>query len=253
MGKKKISTNKVVIIIVLIMSVIVAVFIYLKNFEQSQFIKYGEFGIHIPTNYRIHGIDVSRHQKKISWKDVEKMNVDGIKFHFAFIKATEGVESVDEHFKRNWKNIKKTNLCAGAYHFFITTKSGKAQAINFIKTVHLKTGDLPPVLDIEEAYGVNSNEIIKRAKDWLILVERAYNVKPIIYTNIDFYKKYLKGKFDEYPLWIAHYHQPDRPRIEREWLFWQHNDVGQVDGINTYVDFNVFSGDSTQLQDLLIP
>ena len=253
MGKKKSNYNRVIIFTLLIVSAIAITFYYLKFYDKNYFIKYGEFGIHIPTNYAIHGIDVSRHQKRISWKDVEKMNVDGIRFHFAFIKATEGVESVDEHFKKNWKNIRKTKLYAGAYHFFIATKSGKAQAVNFIKTVHLTAGDLPPVLDVEEHYGVKSIDIVKRVKDWLFLVERAYGVKPIIYTNVDFYKKYLKGNFDEYPLWIAHYHQQVQPRIEREWLFWQHSDVGQVDGINTYVDFNVFSGDSMQLQQLLIP
>ena len=74
----------------------------------------------------------------------------------------------------------------------------------------------------------------------------------LIYTNIFFYNKYLKGVFDDYPFWIAHYLQPGKPGIERAWTFWQHSESGHVNGIKTTVDFNVFSGDSTEFQDLLI-
>ena len=76
-------------------------------------------------------------------------------------------------------------------------------------------------------------------------VEKQYGIKPVIYTNIDFYKNYLQNDFDDYPIWIAHYLQPEKPRIERKWSFWQHNESGRVNGIKTPVDFNVFSGDST--------
>ena len=84
------------------------------------------------------------------------------------------------------------------------------------------------------------------------MIEKQFKVKPIIYTNVDFYDTFLAGKFDDYPLWIAHYLVQDKPRIRRHWTFWQHNERGHVNGIDTGVDFNVFNGDSTDFRKLLI-
>ena len=143
-------------------------------------------------------------------------------------------------------------MTRGAYHFFIPGKSGRAQAVNFIETVQLQKGDLPPVLDIEQVNGASVTDLQQRVSDWLVLVEKKYKVKPIIYTNADFYKTFLAGRFDDYPLWVAHYLVKDKPRISREWSFWQHNEKGRVNGIGSFVDFNVFNGDSAAFQQLLI-
>jgi len=175
-----------------------------------------------------------------------------VKIDFVFVKATEGIGKIDENFRRNWFKTKKTGITRGAYHFFMAGKSGKAQAENFLETVQLQKGDLPPVLDIEQAGGASLTDLQQRVSDWLLMVEKRYRVKPIIYTNADFYKTFLAGRFDEYPLWVAHYLVKDKPRIDRNWSFWQHNEAGHVNGINSYVDFNVFNGDSATFRKLLI-
>lgn len=118
--------------------------------------------------------------------------------------------------------------------------------------MELEAGDLPPVLDVEQTYGVPAEKLRKNVKEFLETVEEYYGVNPIIYTNVDFYNHYLKGYFDDYHLWVAHYLQKDRPRITREWLFWQHSERGRVNGILTKVDFNVFNGDSTEFHHLLM-
>ena len=86
--------------------------------RQMQFVHYREFGIPIPADYYIHGIDVSRYQQRISWEDVKAMQVNQIKLGFAFIKATEGNGNIDPYFKRNWKKAKDAGVIRGAYHFF---------------------------------------------------------------------------------------------------------------------------------------
>lgn len=218
-----------------------------------QFVRYPEFGIPIPAEYEIHGIDVSRYQQTISWDMVKDMNVHDIKLQFAFIKATEGLVNIDPYFKRNWKKTKEAGIVRGAYHFFIPTKDGRTQAKNFTDHVQLQSGDLPPVLDVEQAYGANATQVRKEIKEWLDAVENYYHIKPIIYTYLDFYNNYLKGYFDDYPLWVAHYLQPHQPRINRDWTFWQHSEQGRVNGIISKVDFNVFNGDSLSFRALLVP
>ena len=253
MAKRKRNLSRPVIITLVILIALAMGSYYISDyFYKPSFIHYKEFGIDLPAKYNMHGIDVSKYQQSISWEDVKEMNVKGVKINFAFIKATEGTERIDENFRRNWFNTQKTGIARGAYHFFISSKSGKAQAENFLETVRLQKGDLPPVLDIEQANGASMTDLQLRVSDWLLMVEKKCKVKPIIYTNADFYKTFLAGRFDEYPLWVAHYFVKDKPRIGRSWSFWQHNESGHVNGINAYVDFNVFNGDSAAFQKLLI-
>lgn len=224
----------------------------LGNYNRAKFVRYPEFGIAIPESFSIHGIDVSKYQDVIAWEEVQNMKVKDISLGFTFIKATEGIGNTDPQFSRNWKKSKQAGMIRGAYHFFIATKDGKMQAENFIDAVRLETGDLPPVLDVEQAYGMSTQVLKREIKRWLETIENYYHVKPIIYTNVDFYNQRLGNDFNNYPLWVAHYYQQQQPRITRNWLFWQHSDEGRVNGILSKVDFNVFNGDSIEFRNLLI-
>jgi len=214
--------------------------------------RYPEFGIEIPVDYSLHGIDVSRYQKNIDWKEVKAMKIRNVGIGFSFIKATEGEKDVDAQFKRNWKHARKNGMPRGAYHFFIPSRDPVKQAVNFIKNVSLLPGDLPPVLDVEQTNNLPAPVIQARSKVWLQLIEQHYGIRPVIYTNADFYDKYLGKTFDDYPLWVAHYYEKRKPRIKRNWTLWQHNDAGHVNGINANVDFNVFNGDSAAFRSFLI-
>ena len=249
---KKRKSKNILIVAFILASFALATFFFNKYYNRPSFVHFAAFGIDMPTKYNIHGIDVSRYQKTIGWNLVKEMEVDNIRIGFVFMKATEGLSGIDNQFYRNWRQAKKANLPRGAYHFFIASKSGKAQAENFIENVELQAGDLPPVLDIEQTNGATASDLQQRVADWLLAIEKKYKVKPIIYTNVDFYETFLAGKFDNYPLWVAHYLVKDKPRIKRKWHFWQHNERGRANGINAFVDFNVFYGDSTDFKNLLI-
>lgn len=214
--------------------------------------RYEAFGIPIPHGYTIHGLDVSAHQGIIHWPAVKAMKVNDIQMGFCFIKATEGLEDTDKRFRDNWEQARGAGMIRGAYHFFLATKSGKKQALQYLKQVQLRKGDLPPVVDVEHLYKVKPALMRQRLQEWLDLVESYYQVKPIIYTYADFYQRYLGDAFNEYPLWVAHYSEPKKPRVQRKWSFWQHSEMGTLNGIRTRVDCNVFNGDSLQFKRLLI-
>lgn len=218
--------------------------------------EYKQFGIRIPTGYQVHGIDVSKWQSRVDWARVKKMKVGNIKVSFVFIKATEGTWIEDPEFDKNWENARKNGVIRGAYHFFLPDVSAKDQALKFIKTVKLRSGDLPPVADVEETRGMSKAQIRQYTKEFMDILERHYKVKPILYTNKDFYKRFFQDQ-DEFQgcrLWIAHYHVSDLEMPGDEtWHFWQHSDRGNINGINEKVDFNVFNGDSTELKKLCLP
>lgn len=222
-------------------------------YHKTHPIIYDGFQISIPYGYDMHGIDVSRYQSNIDWEAVKAMKSRGVSLSFAFIKATEGNDMVDPNFRRNWEYAAESKIIRGAYHFFRPNIDAKKQAINFIRTAQLESGDLAPVLDIETVDGVSDKQIAQGISIWLKLIEEKFGVKPIIYTNANFYTRYLGEAFDDYPLWVAHYFAPEGPRINRPWQFWQHSEKGRVNGIKGYVDFNVFYGDDNELDELRIP
>ena len=252
--KKNIERKWLILVPSILIAAVVIGYFWHKyiSIQTAKFVRYPAFGIDIPDSYEIHGIDVSKYQSFIDWPSVKEMKVNDVHISFAFIKATEGLGNVDKQFKRNWQKAAEAGMIRGAYHFFLATKSGKIQAKNFISNVQLRPGDLPPVLDIEQLYGVKPEKMRKEVQDWLTIVEDYYKVRPIIYTYVNFYSRFLQGEFDDYPLWAAHYLEKDKPRITRSWSFWQHNEGGRVNGITKPVDFNVFNGDGSDFESLLV-
>ena len=68
--------------------------------------------------FPIRGIDVSHHQGHIDWKKLAAQDVS-----FAYIKATEGEDFLDEDFKYNWSSAEDAGILPGAYHYFRTGDS----------------------------------------------------------------------------------------------------------------------------------
>ena len=200
----------------------------------------------------MHGIDVSRYQGKIEWKNVASMEERDVKIDFAFIKATEGVLLVDPYFQRNWDQTLKVGIIRGAYHYFKPQKSGLWQADLFLQAVSFESGDLLPVVDIEETGGKSKVDLQINLKLFLKRIEKKLGVKPIIYTGYKFYLDNLKGDFDAYPVWIAHYYRA-KPKTNVKWKFWQHSDKARINGIIYNVDMNVFNGGMDDLRKLLMP
>lgn len=214
---------------------------------------YKNFNIHIPDNYSIHGIDVSYAQGKIDWQKVKAMHEDSVHISFAFIKATEGILSVDPYFQRNWREAPKAGLICGAYHFFRPAKDGKWQARFFLQNVKMEKGDIPAVVDAEVLDKATPAKMRKELTAFLDYIKTKTGVTPIIYSGQSFYEDYLQGYFDGYTLWIANYQQPSlKISKSANWIFWQHSDRASVNGIYHTVDFDAFRGDSVAFNKLLI-
>ena len=136
------------------------------------------------------GIDVSHHQGEVNWHAVAEAGIS-----FAFAKATEGATFVDPQFSRNWAPMKDAGIVRGAYHFFRPAKPAESQVANFLKAVNeLGDGDLPAVLDLEEAptpHGDEWEEVpaqnrVPLVLTWLDAVANSLGRKPIIYTRRGF-------------------------------------------------------------------
>lgn len=198
------------------------------------------------SKYSVWGVDVSNYQGIIDWKKLDNQDVS-----FAFIKATEGSGHVDESARRNLENVAETDIKVSAYHFFSFDSAGETQAANFISVVGADEIDMPPVVDIEyyadkKLHKPDKKDAEKILRPLLEQLEEYYGVKPIIYTTLPVYFRYVKENFGDYPLWIRNVNiEPDL----MDWKFWQYCDKGELYGYNgeeKYIDLNVYNGTMEQ-------
>lgn len=211
-----------------------------------------------PEGYAVRGIDVSHYQEDINYLKLRNANMNTDPVSFVIVKATEGNSMIDSYFNHNFYQTRQNDFVRGAYHFMTPDCTAQSQARFYIRQVNLESGDLPPVLDIEDhkkwaSAGKSPKEIQQMAKQWLDIVEKHYGVTPIIYTSYKFRTDILTDTiFNRYPYWMAHYYV-DKPRTDVKWTFWQHTDCGRVDGVSGLVDCNIFNGSRAELDSLLLP
>ena len=189
--------------------------------------------------YPVAGIDVSAHNGNIDFNKVSKSGID-----FVFIKATEGGSFKDQRFHSNYNNARKAGLKVGAYHFFKFNTDGDLQALNIIHCLRGKSLDLPLVIDIEEYSNdkdTPTEDVISQLSA-LIYTLQVYNLPIMLYSNKKGYSRFIKGRFDKYPLWICSFTDPP---IDGKWLFWQYSHKGSVKGISGDTDLNTFNGSYT--------
>ena len=195
---------------------------------------------------KLWGIDISKYQKNINWSLMVKRN----KPDFVFVKVTEGTTIVDKMYRSHKRNLEKHDILHGAYHFMSFSSSGKRQAQKFIKHAGLKKGNMVPVLDVEYTRRrmPNKRKVLREIRNYCDVIEKHYGVKPIIYTHPHLYSKYLKGSFEDHPLWICDYR--NNPR--HDWAIWQHTARARLYGYNGRLDKNVMKSDKKTLKTLLL-
>lgn len=244
---KKIIRNKTLIAGVIIMLAALMILVLTKKICPNQW---------IASRYEVKGVDVSHYQGDISWEKLEEQGIS-----FAFIKATEGSSHVDERFCENWKNAKETKIYIGAYHFFSFDSPSQTQAELFVNTAGELSGNLPPVVDVEyygdkEIHPPDKEKVVESLREFLVILEAHYQVKPIIYTTYKFYHRYIEHEFDSYPLWIRNVYYPPSVDLGREWVFWQYSDTAVLEGYTgaePCIDLNVFYSSEEELKQRLVP
>lgn len=189
--------------------------------------------------YPIVGVDLSAHNGDVDF-DRLAASVD-----FVFLKASEGKAFKDASFGRNYHAARESGIKVGAYHFFRFDSDGESQGRNFLDAVGERDLDLPLAIDIEEwgnPPGYSTHDIVTELRHMIFVLEAAGR-KVIIYTNKNGYVRFVKGRFDDLPLWICSFSDP--PISGNGWLIWQHSHKSRVDGASDEVDMNTFNGDST--------
>lgn len=199
-----------------------------------------------PDDHPIKGIDVSKFQGTVDWAAVRGSGVS-----FAFIKATEGGDRVDDRFAENWANARAAGVPRGAYHFYYFCRTGAEQARWFIRNVPVDPQALPPVLDMEWNHLSPSckrrpdvAEVQREMGVFLRMVEKHYGKRPIIYSSVDFHRDRLVGAFPSHHFWLRSVAGHPSLKYDQTTSFsiWQHTATGRNPGVVGNVDQNVYMG-----------
>lgn len=198
---------------------------------------------------KLPGIDVSNHQGEIDWGEVARSGE-----RFAIVKASESTNFVDKWYESNRSGADKRDVKLGAYHYARPSggkdshiaDDAKDEAKHFLRIAKPRSGDLLPMLDLEDAGSLNPDELRYWAKKWLRKVDREVGVKPMIYTYPSFWHVQMDNtqffaKRGYEALFIANYEvkRPDVPADNWDgegWTFWQYTSCGKVPGIKGCVD-----------------
>jgi GH25 family lysozyme M1 (1,4-beta-N-acetylmuramidase) len=206
-----------------------------------------------PTGTFVDGVDVSYHQGTIDWQRVAAAGK-----HFAFARASAGSLTADSAYGANRSGARAAGLAVGAYHYANpdgATNDASNEATWFLQNATVASGDLRPVLDLEVSNGLGSGALTTWAQTWLTQVTAATGVRPVIYTNPNFWSSSMANtdwfaRNGYSVLWIANWTTASQPSVPagswggNGWSFWQHSSTGAVAGITGAVDLDRFNGSS---------
>lgn len=197
------------------------------------------------------GIDVSHYQGKIDWPKVAE---SGVKF--AFIKATEGIKEMDPMLKVNVDGARAAGIPYGLYHFWRPQDDAVMQANNFLRTAtSVGEWEFTVALDIET--GALDEEDQERAFAWLAQVDGVLikAKRPLVYVSLGYAQAFLTDPaWLQYPLWIAHQNtEIEKPNTVKwpDWLFWQRQANGSIEGVTGPVDIDWFNGSESDFAKLI--
>jgi GH25 family lysozyme M1 (1,4-beta-N-acetylmuramidase) len=185
---------------------------------------------------------------------------------FAFIKATEGGGYSNPSFSSDIAAARQHGLIRGAYHYARPSggdnreiiRNATAEAVQLSNAVGSLNGpgNLPPVLDLEDAGTLDQGQLSLWVHTWLKVVTKQTGRLPILYTGVSFWEESMGNSraFAAYPLWIASY-GVDRPKVVGGWksyTFWQYSETSRITGSVGDTDMSVFNGSFAQLKAMTV-
>lgn len=202
---------------------------------------YADFGVDVPENYQVLGIDISHYQGEINWSQLTDVRWNDDSIGFVFIKCTEATSFIDDKCADNCEQAAKYDMPFGLYHFFRPDFSASEQAIFFAEQRKGSGDNLRPVIDVETHPNYSKQRLVDSVAVFLDVFEKRAGVRPIIYTGESYFNDYFSSSYLKYELfWIANYNgKSEVMESNDQVLIWQFSESATVNGISGKVDMNV--------------
>lgn len=188
---------------------------------------------------RLHGIDVSHHQKEIDWKKVKASGID-----YAIIRCGYGQDVTlqdDVQWKANADGCTEQGIPFGVYLYsYATTVEGaEGEADHVLRLIEGYNLQYPVYYDIEysKQKELSSKELGKIASAFAKKIENAgYQVG--IYASYSWFNEYLTDPvFDQWERWVARYNT--YCGYSKSYSMWQYSSSGTVSGIDSSINVDM--------------
>ena len=184
------------------------------------------------------GIDVSKYQGNIAWKQVKDSGIE-----FAIIKAGGSDDGfyTDSAYERNYVGAKAAGVPLGAYYYVgrlcISREDGIADAKRFIAMLEGKQFEYPVYIDLEETDPKNKAGATDAVIGFCETMEAAGYFCGIYASDISGFKYRLElSRLKTRALWVASY--GSMPKYVSSYGIWQKSSTGRVPGIVGDVDLD---------------
>ena len=219
---------------------------YLNEENGYKYYEDNSNNINTPNNRSKIGIDVSKYQGDIDYKQVKESGIEFVIIRMGYRGYGNGKLVVDEYYYQNVEKALEVGLEVGVYIFSQAINVDEAiEEANFVYD-NIKDYDItyPVVFDTEEIKFDDARTddltVPELTNITIAFCERIKKLgyKPMIYANA----KWLTTKLDltklqEYDIWYADYQE--EPIYPYQFHMWQYTDEGRVPGIDGYVDLNI--------------
>jgi len=184
------------------------------------------------------GIDVSKYQGNIAWKQVKDSGIE-----FAIIKAGGSDDGfyIDPTYEANYKNAKAVGMPVGAYYivgpYCVSKEDGIADAKRFLKMLEGKTFEYPVYIDLETTSPATKAGTTDAVLAFCQTMEVAGYFCGIYASDISGFKDRLDiDHINSRAKWVASY--GSKPTYTKSYGMWQKSDKGRVPGIAGDVDLD---------------
>ncbi len=193
------------------------------------------------------GVDVSRHNGDIDWRQVASSGVS-----FALIRvggrfAESGDIYDDANFEANLTGAQAAGLKTGVYFYSqaISVEEAVQEALYTLGKLNGRSLEYPIIFDWEiysktaRSYGVDKQTLTDCAIAFCDTIAQ-WGYTPMIYMGLEVgYNRLDLSRLTGYDFWFAQYNSRNQPDMYYNYRIWQYTDSGSIPGISGKVDMNL--------------
>ena len=188
------------------------------------------------------GIDVSKYQGNIDFQKVKNAGVEFVIIRLGYRYYYDEPLTLDPYFLQNIKGATQAGIKIGIYFYsYAKSKEDAIEEANFVlDNIKGYNIEMPIAFDWESFNYFNASEmnlydLTEVSNTFLDTIKKAGYI-PVHYASKS-YLEYIWGPI-KHDIWLAHY--TNETTYKGDYIMWQLASNGKVDGINNYVDIDIY-------------
>ena len=201
------------------------------------------------------GIDVSSWQYDIDWEKVARAGAEFAMIRIGYRGSESGKLNADRYAQANLSGAAEAGLHIGVYFFSqaLTREEAEEEAYYVLDVIKDLNVTMPVVFDWEKVENEKSRslEMDRRtltdcALTFLETIELAGYDAMVYFNPYQSRNLLYLAELKQYDFWLASY--TDRMDFPYKVKMWQYTDSGNIPGIDTPCDFNIYFPDETDYE-----